>query len=36
MSQISLELHHQISQFLYREAKLLDDWKFREWLDTLS
>ena len=36
MSQISLELHHQISQFLYREAKLLDDWKFRDWLDTLS
>lgn len=36
MSQISLELHHQISQFLYREAKLLDDWKFREWLDTLA
>ncbi|HJF28889.1 3-phenylpropionate/cinnamic acid dioxygenase subunit beta [Acinetobacter bohemicus] len=36
MSQISLELHHQISQFLYREAKLLDDWKFREWLDVLA
>ena len=36
MSQISLELHHQISQFLYQEAKLLDDWKFREWLDTLA
>ena len=36
MSQISLELHHQISQFLYQEAKLLDDWKFRKWLDTLA
>lgn len=36
MSQTSLELHHQISQFLYREAKLLDDWKFREWLDVLA
>lgn len=36
MSQVSLELHHQISQFLYREAKLLDDWKFRDWLDTLA
>ena len=36
MSQISLEPHHQISQFLYREAKLLDDWKFREWLDVLG
>ncbi|TCB47221.1 3-phenylpropionate/cinnamic acid dioxygenase subunit beta [Acinetobacter terrestris] len=36
MSQISLELHHQISQFLYREGKALDDWKFREWLDMLA
>ena len=36
MSQVSLELHHQISQFLYREAKLLDDWKFREWLEMLA
>jgi len=36
MSQINLELQHQISQFLYREAKLLDDWKFREWLDVLE
>jgi len=36
MSQISLELHHEISQFLYREAKLLDDWKFREWLDVMA
>ncbi|WP_287909247.1 3-phenylpropionate/cinnamic acid dioxygenase subunit beta [Acinetobacter sp.] len=32
MSLVSLELQHQISQFLYREAKLLDDWKFRDWL----
>ena len=36
MSQISLELHHQISQFLYREGKALDDWKFRDWLDMLA
>ena len=36
MSQISLELHHQISQFLYREAKMLDDWKFRDWLSVLA
>jgi 3-phenylpropionate/trans-cinnamate dioxygenase beta subunit len=36
MSQISLELQHEISQFLYREAKLLDDWKFREWLDVMA
>lgn len=36
MSQISLELHNQISQFLYREGKALDDWKFRDWLDMLA
>ena len=36
MSQISLELHHQISQFLYREGKALDDWKFRDWLNMLA
>ncbi|OTG94334.1 3-phenylpropionate/cinnamic acid dioxygenase subunit beta [Acinetobacter sp. ANC 3832] len=36
MSQISLELQHQISQFLYQEAKLLDDWKFRDWLAVLA
>ena len=36
MSQISLELQHEVSQFLYREAKLLDDWKFREWLELMS
>lgn len=36
MSQISLELQHEVSQFLYREAKLLDDWKFREWLELMA
>ena len=36
MSQVSVELHYEISQFLYREAKLLDDWKFREWLDVMA
>lgn len=36
MSQISLELHHQISQFLYREAKAMDDWDFRARLDMLA
>ena len=33
---ISLELHHDISQFLYAEAQLLDDCKFRDWLDILG
>ncbi|WP_173911667.1 3-phenylpropionate/cinnamic acid dioxygenase subunit beta [Acinetobacter sp. Marseille-Q1618] len=36
MSLVSLELQHQISQFLYREAKLLDDWKFRDWLELFA
>lgn len=37
MSQVvSLELYHQITQFLYHEAALLDDWKFRAWLDLLD
>ena len=30
---VSLELHHRISQFLYEEARMLDDWQFRDYLD---
>ena len=33
---ISMELQHQITQFLYREAALLDDWAFRTWLELLD
>ncbi|MGV7961130.1 3-phenylpropionate/cinnamic acid dioxygenase subunit beta [Photorhabdus tasmaniensis] len=33
---VSLELHYEISQFLYYEIALLDDWKFRDWLELLS
>ncbi len=33
---VPLALHHEISQFLYREAALLDDWNFRDWLDLMS
>jgi 3-phenylpropionate/trans-cinnamate dioxygenase beta subunit len=33
---VPLALHHEITQFLYHEAALLDDWRFREWLDLLS
>lgn len=32
----SLALHHEIGQFLYLEAELLDDWEFRDWLDLLA
>ncbi|XNM88580.1 hypothetical protein ACLK1X_14280 [Escherichia coli] len=27
---------HRISQFLFHEASLLDDWKFRDWLAQLD
>ncbi|TCM69196.1 3-phenylpropionate/trans-cinnamate dioxygenase beta subunit [Acinetobacter calcoaceticus] len=36
MSLISMQLQHEISQFLYQEAALLDEWRFREWLDVLA
>lgn len=29
---VPLELHHELEQFLYREAELLDDRQFRDWL----
>lgn len=32
---VSIELHHEIEQFLYREARLLDNEMLREWLDTM-
>lgn len=35
-SKVNLELYHDISQFMYAEAQLLDDWNFRAWLDILS
>jgi 3-phenylpropionate/cinnamic acid dioxygenase small subunit len=31
-----LELHHEIAKFFYREAELLDDRRFTEWLDLLD
>jgi 3-phenylpropionate/trans-cinnamate dioxygenase beta subunit len=36
LAPVPLALHHEITQFLYHEASLLDDWSFREWLDLLS
>jgi len=32
---VSLELHHEIQQFLYREARTLDNEELREWLDNM-
>lgn len=36
MPRVPMELHHEIAQFLYHEAELLDDWRFRDWLDLLA
>jgi 3-phenylpropionate/cinnamic acid dioxygenase small subunit len=30
------ELVHDVEQFLFREARLLDEWRFREWLGLLA
>lgn len=32
----SLELQHEVEQFLYREAALLDERRFRDWLELLT
>lgn len=31
-----LWLHHQVEQWLYQEAALLDGWRLTEWLDLLT
>ena len=33
---VGLELHHEITLFLYREARLLDEERYREWLALLT
>lgn len=32
---VEIGLHHEIEQFLYREARMLDREQVREWLDTV-
>jgi len=32
---VSIEIHHEIAQFLYHEARLLDNEMLREWFDTM-
>ena len=32
---VSIELHHEIEQFYFAEARLLDDYALRQWLDTM-
>lgn len=33
---VTAELQHDVEQFLYTEAALLDERRFREWLDLLA
>jgi biphenyl 2,3-dioxygenase beta subunit len=33
---VSADLHHEIEQFLYHEARLLDDRRFEEWYELLA
>ncbi|MEK6437693.1 aromatic-ring-hydroxylating dioxygenase subunit beta [Pseudonocardia sp. T1-2H] len=33
---VSVELQHEIEQFYYHEAEMLDEARFREWLDLVS
>jgi 3-phenylpropionate/cinnamic acid dioxygenase small subunit len=32
---VAIDVHHEIEQFLYREARMLDGERLREWLDTV-
>lgn len=32
---VSIEVHHEIEQFLYREARMLDNEMLRDWLTTM-
>lgn len=33
---VSVQIQHEIEQFLFNEAELIDDHKFRQWLDCFS
>jgi 3-phenylpropionate/trans-cinnamate dioxygenase subunit beta len=35
-ARVGLELHHEIEQFLFDEAALLDEWRFRAWLELMA
>ncbi len=34
-NRVAIEIHHEIEQFLYHEARLLDNEMLREWFDTM-
>lgn len=33
---VSIDLHHEITLFLYREARLLDEERYRDWLASIT
>ncbi|MGE4411395.1 MAG: 3-phenylpropionate/cinnamic acid dioxygenase subunit beta [Sphingobium sp.] len=33
---VDAQLHYEIADFLYQEAELLDDWRFRDWLELIA
>jgi 3-phenylpropionate/trans-cinnamate dioxygenase subunit beta len=33
---VTFELHHEIEQFLFHEAAMLDEWRFRDWLALMA
>lgn len=33
---VSLEIHHEVQSFLFREARILDEERYRDWLATLT
>ncbi|WFE28226.1 aromatic-ring-hydroxylating dioxygenase subunit beta [Solwaraspora sp. WMMD791] len=32
---VQMRMWHRVSQFLFREARLLDEWRLREWYDEM-
>jgi 3-phenylpropionate/cinnamic acid dioxygenase small subunit len=35
-SGVTVEVQHEVEQFLYREVQLLDDWRYRDWFDLMA
>lgn len=35
-TRVSIEDHYEISDFLFQEADILDEWRFRDWLDLFT
>lgn len=33
---VTVEAQHEVEQFLYAEAQLLDEWRYREWFDLMA